>query len=72
MSTASWRPSPRRTSTGSIEAAGVKPIVFGSDFPHGEGLPDPSSYLGQLKNLSEQDARAVMRGNLARFLDQED
>jgi predicted TIM-barrel fold metal-dependent hydrolase len=55
-----------------VEVAGVKPIVFGSDFPHGEGLPDPSSYLGQLKNLSAEDARAVMRGNLARFLGQAD
>ncbi|HLG67104.1 MAG TPA: amidohydrolase family protein [Acidimicrobiales bacterium] len=52
-----------------IEVVGPKPIVFGSDFPHGEGLPDPSAYLGQLKNLSEDDARAVMRGNLARYLD---
>ncbi len=55
-----------------VEAIGVKPIVFGSDFPHGEGLPDPSSYLGQLKNLSDEDARAIMRGNLARFLAQVD
>jgi predicted TIM-barrel fold metal-dependent hydrolase len=55
-----------------IEAAGVDPIVFGSDFPHGEGLPDPSVYLGQLRNLSEAQSRAVMRGNLARFLDQPD
>jgi len=55
-----------------IEVAGVKPIVFGSDFPHGEGLPDPSVYVGQLKNLAEEDARAVMRGNLARFLGRED
>ena len=29
-----------------VEAVGVQPIVFGSDFPHGEGLPDPSAYLG--------------------------
>jgi predicted TIM-barrel fold metal-dependent hydrolase len=55
-----------------VEVTGPKPIVFGSDFPHGEGLPDPSVYLGQLKNLSEVDARAIMRGNLARFLGQED
>ena len=55
-----------------VEVTGPKPIVFGSDFPHGEGLPDPSAYLGQLKNLSEVDARAIMRGNLARFLGQED
>jgi predicted TIM-barrel fold metal-dependent hydrolase len=52
-----------------IEAVGTKPIVFGSDFPHGEGLPEPELYLGQLKNLSDDDTRLVMRDNLARFLD---
>ncbi len=51
------------------EAVGLDPIVFGSDFPHGEGLPEPQMYLGQLKNLSDDQKKAVMRGNLARFLD---
>ena len=51
-----------------IEVVGTDPIVFGSDFPHGNGLPDPLMYLGQLKNLSEQQVEDVMRGNLARFL----
>jgi predicted TIM-barrel fold metal-dependent hydrolase len=52
-----------------VEAVGIKPIVFGSDFPHGEGLPEPELYLGQLKNLNDGDTRLVMRDNLARFLD---
>ena len=52
-----------------VEAVGITPIVFGSDFPHGEGLPEPELYLGQLKNLNDDDTRLVMRDNLARFLD---
>jgi predicted TIM-barrel fold metal-dependent hydrolase len=52
-----------------LEVTGPKPIVFGSDFPHGEGLPDPMAYMGQLQGLNDDDRRAVMRGNLARFLD---
>ena len=52
-----------------VEAVGLDPIVFGSDFPHGEGLPEPQMYLGQLKNLTDDQKKAVMRGNLARFLD---
>ena len=52
-----------------VEAVGTKPIVFGSDFPHGEGLPEPELYLGQLKNLSDEDTKAIMRDNLGRFLD---
>jgi predicted TIM-barrel fold metal-dependent hydrolase len=51
-----------------VEAVGVEPIVFGSDFPHGEGLPEPTMYLGQVATFSDDDRRAIMRGNLARYL----
>ena len=68
-STASWHRSPRRTSTASSTSIGIEPIVFGSDFPHGEGLPEPQAYLGQLKNFSDDQVKTVMRDNLARFLD---
>lgn len=52
-----------------IEAVGVEPLTFGSDFPHGEGLPDPSLYVSQLKNCTEEQKRAIMRDNLAGYLD---
>jgi predicted TIM-barrel fold metal-dependent hydrolase len=52
-----------------IEAVGVEPIVFGSDFPHGEGLPDPMMYLGQLRNQTPEQVRQIMRSNLAGYLD---
>jgi len=52
-----------------VEAVGIEPIVFGSDFPHGEGLPEPQAYLGQLRNFSDDQVKTVMRDNLARFLD---
>jgi predicted TIM-barrel fold metal-dependent hydrolase len=52
-----------------VEAVGTEPLVFGSDFPHAEGLPDVSLYLGQLKNLSDDQVKAVMRDNMAEFLD---
>jgi len=51
-----------------IDAVGIDPIVFGSDFPHGNGLPEPSIYLSQLQNCSDAQVRAIMRGNLGRFL----
>jgi predicted TIM-barrel fold metal-dependent hydrolase len=51
-----------------VEAVGVDPIVFGSDFPHGEGLPDPDSYMPQLKSFSDGEQRQIMRDNMARFL----
>ena len=43
-------------------------LVFGSDFPHPEGLPDPVSYVRELSDLSEADRRKIMSSNLAGFL----
>ena len=52
-----------------IAEVGVEPIVFGSDFPHGEGLAFPSEYVSaQLGGLPQDQVLAVMRDNLARFL----
>jgi predicted TIM-barrel fold metal-dependent hydrolase len=52
-----------------IAEVGIEPIVFGSDFPHGEGLAFPSEYVAaQLSGLSEEQVLAIMRDNLARFL----
>jgi predicted TIM-barrel fold metal-dependent hydrolase len=52
-----------------IDEVGVPPIVFGSDFPHGEGLAYPRQYAdAQLKGLPDDQVHAIMRGNLARFL----
>jgi predicted TIM-barrel fold metal-dependent hydrolase len=51
-----------------IDVVGPDSIVFGSDFPHGNGLPDPALYLNQLKKCTPEQVRAVMRSNLGRFL----
>jgi predicted TIM-barrel fold metal-dependent hydrolase len=51
-----------------VDVVGTAPLVFGSDFPHGEGLHEPSVYLAQLENLAGDQVHALMRGNLARFL----
>jgi predicted TIM-barrel fold metal-dependent hydrolase len=48
---------------------GTTPLVFGSDFPHGEGLAWPRQYVSaQLGGFSAEEVHAIMRGNLARFL----
>jgi predicted TIM-barrel fold metal-dependent hydrolase len=52
-----------------VEAVGIEPIVFGSDFPHGEGLAYPDRYAeAQLKGLSAPEVKRIMRDNLADFL----
>jgi len=51
---------------GLIEAIGVEKVVFGSDYPHPEGLAEPCSYLDHLPaGLSQDDLAAIMGGNLA-------
>jgi predicted TIM-barrel fold metal-dependent hydrolase len=52
-----------------VAEVGIEPIVFGSDFPHGEGLAFPGQYVdAQLKGMPEDQVLAIMRDNLARFL----
>lgn len=47
---------------------GVERVLFGSDFPHPEGLADPVSYVDELENLSEADKAKIMGGNLSRLI----
>jgi len=54
------------------ELIGVERVLFGSDFPHPEGLADPSSYVDELEGLPEETVRKIMGGNLARLMNVED
>ena len=52
-----------------VDEVGIEPIVFGSDFPHGEGLAHPHEYVGaQLGRFNEDEQRRIMRDNLEQFL----
>jgi predicted TIM-barrel fold metal-dependent hydrolase len=51
---------------------GVDHVLFGSDFPHPEGLADPASYVQQLEGAPEETVRKIMGGNLARLMNVED
>jgi len=52
-----------------VAEVGVEPIVFGSDFPHGEGLAYPARYADdQLSEFSEDDVRKIMRDNFESYL----
>jgi predicted TIM-barrel fold metal-dependent hydrolase len=50
------------------DVAGWDCLVFGSDFPHSEGLPDPLQYVSQLQGVDDEKVRKVMRTNLEGFL----
>jgi predicted TIM-barrel fold metal-dependent hydrolase len=45
------------------DTIGIDKILFGSDWPHGEGLEDPVSFTEELKGFSEADIRKIMREN---------
>ena len=47
-------------------------VLFGSDYPHPEGLADPVSYVDELAGLPEETVRKIMGGNLARLMGLED
>jgi predicted TIM-barrel fold metal-dependent hydrolase len=51
---------------------GVDHVLFGSDYPHPEGLADPASYVQQLAGAPEETVRKIMGGNLARLMNVED
>ena len=42
-------------------------VLFGSDFPHPEGLADPASYVEALAGLPDETIRKIMGGNLAQL-----
>jgi predicted TIM-barrel fold metal-dependent hydrolase len=62
-------PFPEENMARVVEEVGIDPIVFGSDFPHGEGLAYPSKYVSaQLSAFSEPEQRLIMREHLETFL----
>jgi predicted TIM-barrel fold metal-dependent hydrolase len=54
------------------DLVGVDHVLFGSDYPHPEGLAEPASYVDELKGLPDESVRKIMGGNLARLMNVED
>ena len=50
---------------GLVELLGADHILFGSDFPHPEGMADPITYVDELDGLPQDDVRKIMGANLA-------
>ncbi|MBM3658334.1 MAG: amidohydrolase [Actinobacteria bacterium] len=43
---------------------GADRVLFGSDFPHAEGLAEPRDFVESLSGMSDADVRRIMRDNL--------
>ena len=49
-----------------VDLVGIDHVLFGSDYPHPEGLAEPASYAHHLPaTMSDEDVAKVMGGNLA-------
>jgi predicted TIM-barrel fold metal-dependent hydrolase len=47
---------------------GVERVLFGSDWPHGEGLANPVDFVKELHDFSDDEIRRVMRDNALELL----
>lgn len=48
-----------------IDAVGVDRVIFGSDWPHIEALPEPLQYLDEVAHLPLDDQRLILVDNTA-------
>ncbi|MHB1582215.1 MAG: amidohydrolase family protein [Acidimicrobiales bacterium] len=53
---------------GLIELLGADRVLFGSDYPHPEGMSDPISFVDELEGLPHDTIAKVMGGNLSRLM----
>jgi predicted TIM-barrel fold metal-dependent hydrolase len=47
---------------------GVERVLFGSDWPHGEGLAEPLDFVKELHAFDEAEVRRIMRDNALELL----
>jgi predicted TIM-barrel fold metal-dependent hydrolase len=45
------------------ETIGSSQVLFGSDFPHPEGLAEPGDFGNTITSLPEREIRGIMREN---------
>ncbi len=46
-----------------VEQMGADRVIFGSDWPHIEGMPEPLDYVGELGGLDDAARLLVLRDN---------
>ena len=46
-----------------VDIIGIDHVLFGSDFPHAEGLADPASFVHDLDGFTSDEVQSVMRDN---------
>jgi predicted TIM-barrel fold metal-dependent hydrolase len=46
------------------DEVGIERLLFGSDFPHTEGLPEPTHFVKDIPTFDEAETQAIMRDNV--------
>ena len=54
--------------SGLIDDIGIDRVLFGSDFPHPEGLAKPLDFIKEVEDQSPEGQRKVMSENLKELL----
>jgi predicted TIM-barrel fold metal-dependent hydrolase len=60
-------PFPEEDPAEAIEYLGIDHVLYGSDYPHPEGMAAPEEYAGMFA-FSDADLKKIMRGNAAELL----
>jgi predicted TIM-barrel fold metal-dependent hydrolase len=50
------------------DTIGVERVLFGSDWPHGEGLAEPASFVDELSAFTADEVHRIMRANCAELV----
>jgi predicted TIM-barrel fold metal-dependent hydrolase len=61
-------PFPEEDIVGLAGLIGTSQVVYGSDWPHPEGMARPGDYVKYLDGLDERDVHRIMRGNALSLL----
>jgi predicted TIM-barrel fold metal-dependent hydrolase len=51
-----------------VDTLGAEHVLYGSDFPHPEGIGDPITFVDKLQGLPNEDIVKIMGGNLGSLL----
>ena len=61
-------PYPEEDPTELAAVIGANRVLFGSDYPHAEGLAEPAEFADKLATMSPDEVRLVMRDNAAKLV----
>ena len=51
-----------------VDTIGVERVLFGSDYPHAEGLAEPLAFVNDLHGFNEAEVRSIMSDNALELL----